>query len=159
MSNQLSPQLLAQLYAQESSDPFLTLITLSHPSFPQDLRLVNNQENIVSNGNTFQAFPVRIQLPVDDGETVKEVLIEFDNVSLELIDEIRSVSSSERIGVKLEMILASLPNDIQISLEDLYILNITYNATIIQARIGLDDFLSTELTSEVYSPSNFPGIF
>lgn len=156
MSNSLSPELLAQLYAQESSDPFLTLVTLSHPSF-SDIRLVNNQEAIISRGETFQPFPMRLRLPVDDGESARYFVIEFDNVGLELIEEIRTVTDA--ITVKLEMILASIPDSVQISQDDLKIQNISYNKSKITANIVLDNFLNTQMTSEKYSPTNFPGLF
>lgn len=159
MANQLSPELFAQIYGAQSDDPFLTLVTLSHASFPDDIRLVNNSDNITSRGALFLAFPVKIRLPVDDGETNREVAIEFDNVSLDLIDEIRNVTSGERITVKLEMILASIPDEVQISLEELFILSVSYNKSRISARLGLDSFLNTELSSERFNPSNFPGLF
>jgi hypothetical protein len=157
MANQLSNELIAQLFSQESADPFLTLVTLTHQSFAQPIRLVNNTKDITSRGNVFGAFPMKIRLPIDDGETAKEFSIQFDNVSLELIDEIRSVTT--RIGVKLEMILASMPDVVQMSQEDLFINSITYNARSINARLVLDSFLNTEMTSERYNPKNFPGIF
>lgn len=155
--NNLSSALLSQLFSQESGDPFLTLITLSHSSFSSPVRLVNNGSDIVSRGNTFKSFPVRITLPVDDGETAREIAIEFDNVSLFLLDSLRSVTTP--IEVKLEMILASLPNDVQIELSELKIQNISYNSTTISAKLLMDDFLQTALTSEKYTPTNFPGIF
>jgi hypothetical protein len=156
VSNQLSPALLAQLYAQESDVPFLMLVTLTHPSFTT-IRLVNNSEDIVSNGETFTAFPMRIRLPVDDGETSREVAIEFDNVSRELIDEVRTVTSP--IDVKLEMILASNPDDVQVTLDELKMRNVTYNKSVVSARLYLDSFLNVELTSERYSPKLYPGLF
>lgn len=157
MANQLSPELIAQLFAQESNDPFLALVTLTHSSFAGPIRLVNNQENIVSRGNTFTAFPMKIKFPMDDGESAREVQLAFDNVSLELIDEIRSVTTS--IGVSLELILASMPDQVQVSLEELIISTITYNKTQAVARLVLDSFLTTEVTSEKYNPQNFPGLF
>jgi len=45
------------------------------------------------------------------------VKIEFDNVSLELINELRSITSP--MEVKIEMILASDPDTVQTSVEDL----------------------------------------
>jgi len=54
MSNQLTQALLAELYAQESGNPFLMLVTLSHPSF-STIYLVNNVENITSRGNVYSA--------------------------------------------------------------------------------------------------------
>ena len=156
MANTLSPELLAQLYYQESDDPFLLLVTLSHPSFTT-IRLVNNSENIVSNGLTFQAFPMRIILPVDDGETNREAQIEFDNVSLEILNEVRTVTTF--IDVKIEMVLASNPDEVQISLEELKIQSVSYDKQKVSARLFLDSFLTTALPSERYGATNFKGIF
>lgn len=157
MSNALSPELLAQIFTQESNDPFLTLVTLSHESFDEDILLVNNTTNITSMGREFQAFPMKIRFPVDDGEKARDFSIEFDNVSLELIEEIRGVTTE--INVKIEMILASMPDAIQISQEELLITNLTYNASKIVARIVLDNFLGVEVSSERYGPTNFRGLF
>lgn len=157
MSNALSPELLAQLFAQDSNDPFLTLITLSHTAFVDDIRIVNNTKPIVSRGNTFQPFPMKIRLPIDDGESSRDFQIDFDNASLELIEEIRTVTTA--IDVTMEMILASMPDVVQISQGDLQISGLTYNAQRISAKIVLDSFLNIELTSERYNPTNFPGLF
>lgn len=156
MANQLSAELLAQLYYQNADDPFLTLITLTHSNFGV-VRLVNNSVNITSRGQTFQAFPFKLRLPTDDGETAREVAIEFDNVSLELLDEIRTATTN--IDVKIEMILASIPDEVQISLEELKIQNVEYNKNKISARLFMDGFLNTSMTSESYTPSLYPGLF
>lgn len=156
MSNALSPELVAQMFAQESKDPFLCLVTLSHPSF-STIYLVNNSENITSNGTLFNAFPFSLRLPVDDGESVKSFAIEFDNVSLELITAIRTVTDA--IGVNIKMILASMPDQIQLEFDELKIQNVTYDKQRISATIVMDNFLNTLMTSERYTPINFPGLF
>jgi hypothetical protein len=157
MSNALSPELLAQLYGQESSDPFLMLVTLTHVDFVATQRLVNNASNITSNGFGFTAFPMEITLPADDGETAREVSISFDNVGRDLIDEIRSITTP--IGIKIEMVLASDPDQVQITLDDLKIGTISYNASKISARIFMDDFMNTAMTEEKYTPTLYPGLF
>lgn len=157
MSNSLSPELIAQLFSQGSDDPFLTLVTLSHTSFAEDIRLVNNSQSITSRGLLFTAFPMRIRLPADDGENQREISLDFDNVSLELINEIRTVT--DFINVKIEMILASIPDAVQMEFDELKIQNLTYDKTRISARLFMDDFLQTEVSSERYSPSGYPGIF
>lgn len=156
MANQLSPELLAQLFKQQSEDPFLILVTLTHDSF-DTIRLVNNTVDIVSNGETFMAFPMRITLPIDDGESNREVAIEFDNVGLDLMTELRSVT--DYINVKLETVLASIPDAVQFSFDELKIQSISYNKNKISAKLFLDSFLNTEVTSEKYQPTNFPGLF
>ena len=157
MANQLSPELIAQLYAQESSDPFLTLLTLTHASFAAPIRLVSNNVDVISRGETYIAFPMKVRLPVDDGESAREVQIVFDNVSLLLTEEIRSVTTE--IGVTMELILASMPNQVQISIDELKISTISYNKSQVIARLVLDNFLTTEVTSERYNPQNYPGLF
>lgn len=157
MANQLSPELLAQLYGQTSGDPFLTLVTLSHETFSADIHLVNNTKNITSLSRVFEAFPMKIQFPVDDGQTAKEFTITFDNASLELLEQIRAVTT--QIGVKIEMILASMPDAIQIVQDDLLLASVTYDSQKITAKIILDNFLNVEMTCERYNPNNFPGIF
>lgn len=157
--NTLSQDLLEEIFSQQSGDPFLTLVTLTHPDFPTPIRFVNNSVSIVSNGNTFLPFTFYIGLPVDDGETQREFTLDFDNTSLELIDEIRSVVGEVQIDVKFEMVLASNPNVVEMSFEELKILNVTYNRTRISCRLGIEDFLNTELSSEKYQPTNFRGLF
>jgi hypothetical protein len=156
MANNLSPELVYQLLSQESTDPFLTLLTLTHDSF-DTIRFVNNTKDIVSRGETYLAFPFKIRFPVDDGESVREFSIELDNVSLELVDEIRSVTS--QIGVTIELILASMPDDVQITQGELKIQSIQMTKQRISAKIIVDDFLNVEMTGEKYEPSNFPGLF
>lgn len=155
MSNEISNEVKAQLFSQESDDPFLTLVTLNHESF--QARLVNNSKDIVSQGQVFSAFPMKIRLPVDDGETAKDFSIEFDNTSLELISSLRAIT--EDIGVKIQLILVSLPNVIQMEFNDLTVKSISYTSLKISARVALDNFLAIEMTSERYSPTNFPGLF
>lgn len=155
MSNQLTPQLKAQIFAQESADPFLLLLTITTPT--QTYRLVNNSNDIVSNGFTFTAFPMKVTLPVDDGQSAREFSIDFDNASLLLVTGMRS--TTDPIPVQVDMILASMPDALQISLTDLKIVATTYDGKKIASKIVLDNFLSVAMTSEVYSPSLFPGIF
>lgn len=157
MSRDLSDALKAQLFAQNSNDPFLSLLTLTHESFAEDIHLVNNTVEIISNGITFHPFPMKITLPTDDGESLREVVIELDNVSQELIDELRSITGF--IDVNLQMVLASNPDFVEVEISELKIRNINYNVSTIQANLFMDDFLNTELTSERYNPTNFPGIF
>jgi hypothetical protein len=154
--NNLSSNLLAQIFGQSSSDPFLMLVTISHSTFPT-IYLANNTVDIVSRGITFSAFPMQVTLPSDDGETTREVRLELDNVSLALIEEFRKITTPP--DVKVEMLLASDPNTIQLSIEELKLRNISYNKSRISARLFMDSFLNVEMTSEKYDPAIFPGLF
>lgn len=155
MANELSNELKEQLFKQESGDPFLTLLTMTGPGF--SYRLVNNTKDIVSNGETFIAFPMKVRLPMDDGESAREFQIDFDNASLLMITALRSVT--EPIECRIDFILASMPDVIQMSVTDLLIRTITYDKNKVSAKIVLDNFLVVAMTSERYTPSLYPGIF
>lgn len=155
--NNITRELLSQMFGQVSDDPFLMLVTLSHPDFSDTLYLVNNTVDIVSRGITYSAFPMEVSLPPDDGETTREVAISFDNVSLLLISELRSITTP--MDVKIEMMLASDPDTVQLSLEELKMRSVTYDKQRVSAKLYMDSFLNVEMTSEKYVPSKYPGLF
>lgn len=152
----LSNRLLEQLNARESNDPFLMLLTISGDSI-NTVRLVNNTENITSRSNVYMAFPMKITLPIDDGETTPSVNVVFDNVSLELIEEIRTVTKP--LDVKIEAVLASSPDYVEISYSQLKMKNIRYTDKLINASLYFEDILNTGIPSEKYEPNSYPGIF
>lgn len=152
----LSNQLVTQMYGQESNDPFLSLLTLSHTNFGT-LHFVNNSEEIISNGMTFVPFPFTLVLPADDGEAVKDIQLLLDNTSLELIEELRSIT--DYIQVQIQLVLAANPDLVEVEVPGLKINNIEYNVSTITATLVLDNFLNTELASERYTPIFYPGLF
>ena len=157
MPNDLKLSLISQMLRPNSPDAFLTLMTMSHPAWAETIRLVDNSSNIISRGQAFTAFPFKITLPPDDGETAREATVVIDNTSLDIIRKLREVT--DEVAVKLEMIISSMPDEVQIAVEDLAIRNISYNTDTITARLAMDNFLQTEMTSEKYTPARFRGIF
>ena len=55
--------------------------------------------------------------------------------------------------------MASAPDTYEISLRDLQIRDITYDAATIKATLTADDFLNSRFPADSYTPSEFPGIF
>ena len=157
MPIQLPDSIRRELFKQESGEVVLTLLTLSHPSFGEPIRLVNNSSDVVSRGNVYVAFPFTITLPTDDGETFREASIVLDNTSLELIGHLRSVT--EEIPAKLEIIMASLPDQVQMDFSELVLNSIQYNLKKISGSLVMDNFLNSEAASEKYTPSLYPGLY
>ena len=155
MSNELTAELKSQIFKQESEDPFLNLVTLTAGS--NVFRLVDNTEDVISRGETYLAFPMKVRMPTDDGESIRDMSFDFDNSSLLLIRALRSVT--DPMSCKLEMVLASNPDIVQSSIEELQVRSIVYNKNKISAKVVLDNFLAVALTSEKYTPSTYPGIF
>jgi len=157
VSRDLSDELLSQLNAQDSEDPLLTLITVTHDDIETPLRFVNNTENITSRSNVFTAFSFSVGLPADDGQTLKQVQIQIDNTSLELISSFRSITTP--LTATVEFVLASDPDTVQLSIDDLTVRSMNYDQSLIRLVLSVDDIMNTALTSEEYSPSLYRGLF
>lgn len=152
-----SQRLVQAVLEPNTDEVFLFLLTFNHPSFAEPIRLVNNLDNITSNGHEFTAFPLDLALPMDDSDSLPSVQITVQNASLELVDEIRSIQSP--MSMKLELILASTPNTIEVSIENMRIASIQYDKQTIQMTCTVDDLLNTAFPKEKYLPSNFPALF
>lgn len=142
---------------QNTDEVFLFLVTLDHDDLVNPIRVVNNVENITSRSNVYTAFPFDLILPQDDGDTLPQVIISLSNVDLSLIDEIRSLNSS--LDVTLEIVLASNPNYVEMTIEGMKTISIQYDAQKIEATCQIEDVLNLAFPKGAYLPSNFPGLF
>lgn len=145
-----------QITAREKDQAVLLLVTLFPPSFPI-IRIVNNLEDVTSNGNVFTAFPVRIELSADDGKTLQTVKMTIDNVTLEMIEWLRSVTSP--IPVTIQTIFSGSPDIIEQQISDLIIRSIKYNSMTIEATLFADDDLNQIVPSDTYNSNDFPGLY
>jgi hypothetical protein len=152
-----SSAFIEAVVSQNTSEVFLFLLTLSHPDLETPIRVVNNTENISSNERLYTAFPFNLVLPQDDGESLPQVVISLSNVTLEFIDQIRGLTGA--LDVRLDVVLASSPNTIEMSIDGMKTSIINYDAQNIQATCQIEDVLNMSFPSEIYLPSNFPGLF
>lgn len=152
-----SASFVEAVVSQNTDQVFLFLLTLNHPDLEAPIRVVNNTEDLDSNGNTYTAFPFNLVLPQDDGDTLPQVIITLSNVSLEFIDEVRGLTGA--LDVTLDVVLASSPDYIEMSIEGMKTYTINYDAQTFQAVCQIEDVLNMSFPNELYLPSNFPGLF
>lgn len=152
-----SQRLIKAVLEPNTKEVFLFLLTFNHPSFADPIRLVNNLEDIHSRGNDYIAFPLELVLPSDDGDSLPMIEITCQNASLELIDEVRSITGS--MSLKLEFILASNPDFVEFSIDDMRVAQVEYDKQILKMTCTVDDLLNTAFPKERYLPSNFGGLF
>ena len=152
-----SANFIEAVVSQNTDEVFLFLLTLDHDDLASPIRVVNNVENITSNGNVYTAFPFELILPQDDGDTLPQVIISLSNVDLSLVDEIRSLTGA--LTVTLEVVLASSPNTIEMSIDGMQTISIQYDAQKIEATCQVEDTLNLIFPSDAYLPFNFPGLF
>ena len=158
MARGLSASVLRELYSQSTDEAFLLLLTITHSTFTT-LRLVNNTENITSNGKTFEAYPFAIVLPDDTPERAPRASLVFGNVTRELIGELRTLTGKERIKIRIDVIMASDPDTLLVTHDDFSLRNVNYDEQSIKGELTLEDFLGEQFPGDRFSPAHFPALF
>lgn len=152
----LSSNARAALYAAQTSQVLLRLLTIEHDDLGTPLRLVDNTEAIVSDGETFQPFPFVMALPAETENELPTVELIVDNVSRELLEEVRSISTP--FTIILAVVLASSPDTVEASYR-LESRSATYDAQSIRFQLGAEAFMVEGFPTLTYTPTTNPGLF
>lgn len=153
----ISATMKAALFAQETDEVFLFLLTLEHEDLDPTIYLVDNTKDITSNGTVFTAFPFRAILPMNDPQQPPRATIEIDNVDRQIVTAIRSITGPPSIS--LEIIRAAAPDVIEISLKDFVMTDVRYNKLTVTGTLSYENFLQEPYPGDDFVPSTFPGIF
>jgi hypothetical protein len=147
----------AALYANETDQVFITLITIDHENLSPPIRVCNDAVDLVSRGETFVAMPFEDEKPGDDDSGVAAGSITIQNVSLEITQAIRSIST--RPSVLIEMVRAAAPDVVEMSFPDMEIREVTWNSLTVTAPVGVENFLDEPYPKDSFTPGLFPGVF
>jgi hypothetical protein len=145
------------LFSQETSEVFLVLLTIEHIELVDPIRLCNNNEEVVSRGQTYIAFRFDIQLPTSESESPPKARIKVDNVDRRITESVRIITSPPTIT--MEVIRASSPNTVELSLPGFTLTNVTYNALTVSGDLGMENFLLEPYPGLSFDPGRFPGLF
>lgn len=156
MPRTLSNAAILSQNLQSSSEVWLVLLTISHATMSTPIRLVNNNEDVVSRGNTYIAFPFEIELPGEDPDQPPKATLRIDNVDRRVVQTLRSITSPPTIT--LEVILASAPNTVEVSFTNMTLRSAQYDVTSISGELTFDA-IYTEPVTLTMTPSRFPGLF
>lgn len=170
----LSSNAIATLFAQESSNTLITLLTITGTGIATPVRLADNyltrlsetSEEVIygvqSNlgGATtydFVFLPFGISLPTEEYSAAPRCTITLNDVTRYLLPTIRSISTAP--SVQIDLVLASSPNVVEISFGSFLLGNINYNADTITADLTVESLSVEPFPQHTFNPSYFPGLF
>ena len=157
MSRTLSLAARKAVNAQETDEVFLLLLTLDHEDITEPVRVVNNTVDIVSQGETYIAYPFEIALPDEDAESVARVTLRIDNVDREIVKSLRSISSPLSVG--LEVVMAASPDTVEAGPFNMTLVSAEYDALTVTGELAFEDVLNEPFPGHAYVPSDYPGLF
>lgn len=133
-----------------------TLISISHPDLAEPVRVTNNGEAIVSNGDTFTAWPFVIELP-GDTEGAPVARLRIANVDWRIGSAIESINTPADVSIML--VLASEPDTVQFRWDGLELRNTTRTALEVSGDLALGDYDTEPFPSIRVRAGNFPNLY
>lgn len=166
MSRSVSNTFKQAVFAQQTGEAFVMLVTLSNDNLTDDIRVCSDpfellpiagQRGIVSQGLEYIYLPFSIMLPSEDDTGTARARISIDNISREIIQAVRSTSG--KVGFNISIILASAPDVVEMTMTDFVLDSVSYDALVIEGDISVEYFDLEPYPSKRFTPSDFPGVF
>lgn len=149
-------RMVQSLFLPETNEVYLILVTIDHDDISQTIRAVNNNVNIVSNGNTFTAFPHKVILPDNREGAAPRAKLVIGNTSREIITEIRLITTPPTIT--LQVIRAADPDTIEVVYENFTMRNVKWDKTQISGELMHEQIELEAFPMGTFNPSEFPGM-
>jgi len=141
-----------------SGDAPLYLLEIEHPQLTTPIRIVNDTQDVVSNGDTFTAFAFRVSLPDDIDKQLPRARLSVDNVGRELVQWLDASAGGKGATVRVMQIMRDAPDLVEFEIT-LDLLNVSQTAAEVSAELGFDDTLNLAGLPISYRPDVAPGLF
>jgi hypothetical protein len=151
----ISDALKQDAFSNESNLP-LVLLEIAHASLVGTIRLVNNKVNVMHLGEEYIGFPFEIILPDSKESTPPTAKIRIDNVSREIGQAIRQISTPPLVTIKV--VRQETLDVIEAEFSGMYLTNVSYDAMSVDADLMFEDLNRETYPAYTFSPANYRGI-
>jgi len=152
----LSSNAIASQNAEATGEAWLILLAINHASLAQPIRVVANNENLISNGALFVAWDFDIVLPGEDADNPDTARLTIGNIDPLIIRNLRQISGPP--SVTIQVVLSSTPDTVEVEFAGLALRNAGYDAGTISGDLAFEEIL-TEPVATTLTPAMFPGLF
>jgi len=164
----LSPAAIKAMFSTDTDDTLVCLLSISGSNITGTIRIADNytqrlqetDEDIVyglqSRGNNYTFVPFDISLPQED-ESVTRSQITLHDPNRQLLPIVRQLTTAPT--VRIEIVLKSNPNTVEVDYGEFLLANINYNAETITGDLTLESFDIEPFPSGTFTPNYFPGLF
>ena len=165
----LSPAALKAMFARDSDDTLITLLTFTGGGIGSPIRVADGYTaristtadeivyGVPSRGNDFTFIPFQIILPDEQVASAPQCTITLYDVTRQLMPAIRALSGPPT-GL-IELVLASTPNTVEIAFSGFELGSVPYSAEQITLVLGVQSLAAEPFPAHGFTPSYFPGLF
>lgn len=147
--------LRADAWASASNLPFI-LLTITHPSLTTPIRVVNNRQDVFSNGNAYTAFPFEIVLPDSSEDAPPRARVRIDNVTREIGQVIRNMDTAA--SVSITVVRQEAPDTVEMALSGMLTGAIKYDMMAVEFDLEFEDLGKEPFPAPSFSPAEYPGL-
>ena len=158
MPRTLSTAARASLFAQQTGEVFVQLLTLEHPDLVEPIRVCSDSIDTVSGGLTYQRFPFTITMPPEDEDAPPIVRLKIANADRTIVRSVRELSQNAMM-VTLSVVMASSPDTIEAGPLEFKLRNVTFDAEFVEGELHFEDPLNEPFPADTFNPNTFPGLF
>jgi Domain of unknown function (DUF1833) len=147
----------AEILATAADYP-LVLLQIDHSALAQPIRVVGDTQDITCNGNLYVAYPFRIDLPDDFGESLPRARLSIDNVGRELTVWLEASAGGRGATCTIRQVMRARPNTVEFAIT-MSLNNLIVTAQEVSGELGFEDLLNRPAVLRFYRPETAPGLF
>lgn len=140
--------------AMEAGEAFLILLTLSHSSLTAPLRVTSDAVTTTSRGDSFAPSCLNCRCPTTMKAAHPRHALPSTTLTCRLL---RSLPSAP--PVLIEIVRAADPDTVEARFSDFRLSGVSYDARVVEGRLGIEDFTAEPYPSAAFSPGLFRGFF
>lgn len=158
MARAYSSEYKSTLAAVSSNEAPLILLEIDHADLSGPVRVVNDTQNITSNGEIYVALPFRCELPDDFDGQLPRARLAVDNIGRDLMSWIETSAGGAGSTCRFMQVMRSRPDTIEWEITmNLYNVRCTFME--VSAELGYDNTFSRAACALSFTPAIAPGIF
>ena len=158
MPRAYSVEYKSTLAATSAPESPLILLEITHPGLTQPVRVINDTQNLTSNGNEYIACQFRCTLPDDFENQLPKATLAVDNVGKELMYWVESSAGGYGAKAHFMQVMRSRPDQVEWEIT-LNLSNVKATVQEVTGDLGYDNIFTRPAISMRYDPFSAPGIF
>lgn len=164
MANPLSSAGTAAAVAQETARIFLDLVTIDHDDLDDPIRLVANNEDIMSRGNRFTAANIEFTPGEEREDGIAKGQLVLGNVARWFTPSLRNLTGDFTVTIErvTDTNLSASPpafDQLEVAYLPMQLSDVEFDAKTVRGNLSYDHELECAWPDMTFNPTDFPGLF
>jgi hypothetical protein len=155
------------MFDQETDEIPVLLLTITHPDLAETIRISSDNADLldyeqqlrgtISRVQEYNFLPMSASLPEEGDDASNTIQITVDNVSQKLTVPLKSTVTPATVTA--EIVLASAPDDVEVTFPDFELTSADVNAGSVKLSLSVDVMASEPYPADNFTPSAFGGLW